>query len=389
MVVSRAGQSTIKTCGHSDSCGSRGRPGPTPPSTPSCCPARYHLPAIRDVDLRAALHPRSWADRRGLVWVTVAALLDINTGPPAPPSATSSPAGAPQPHKGDLPRRMDESGRRMTDLRRRLEPAVRLAQSGLPGQILGRLIEVQFLDRTVILAAQAFSAILPLFIVVSTVSPHPGGDSPGTVLIGKLGLGASEMSSLQTAVVPPPSARASVGVLGILLALLTATSFARALQRSYQLAWRLPPVGLRAAWRPLALVVGLALYIELLFLFGRLVRGVPAGSVLEDLVTFVGAWALWTGAGWILLAGRVRPRLLAVGGLLTAVGFASLRRLSAFYLPSLVASNQQQFGLLGVAFTLFSWLSACSFIIVVATVVGAVLAEDPGRLAQFIRAPRR
>jgi hypothetical protein len=63
----------------------------------------------------------------------------------------------------------------MTDLRRRVEPAVRLAQSGLLGRILGRLIEVQFLDRTVILAAQAFSAILPLFIVVSAISPHPGG----------------------------------------------------------------------------------------------------------------------------------------------------------------------------------------------------------------------
>jgi membrane protein len=277
----------------------------------------------------------------------------------------------------------------MNNLRRRVEPAVRLAQTGLPGRILGRLIEVQFLDRAVILAAQAFSAILPLFIVVSTISPQPGGDSLATVLAGKLGLGAAETSSLQSGAVPPPSARASIGILGVVLALLTATSFARALQRSYQLAWRLPPVGLRAAWRPLALVVGLALYVELLFLFGRLVRGVPAGSVLEDLVTFAGAWALWTGAGWILLAGRVRPRLLAAGGLLIAVGFAVLRRLSAFYLPSLVASNQRQFGLLGVAFTLFSWLSACSFIIVVATVVGAVLAEDPGRLGQFIRASRR
>jgi membrane protein len=276
----------------------------------------------------------------------------------------------------------------MTDLRRRVEPVVRLAQNGLPGRILGRLIEVQFLDRMVILAAQAFSAILPLFIVVSTISPHPGGDSPARVLVGKLGLGGAEMSSLQAAVAPPSSARASIGVLGVVLALLTATSFARALQRSYQLAWQLPPAGLRAAWRPLALVVGLALYIELLFLFGRLVRGVPAGSVLEDLVAFAGAWALWTGAGWILLAGRVRPRLLAVGGLLTAIGFASLRRLSAFYLPSVVVSNQQQFGLLGVAFTLFSWLSACSFIIVVATVIGAVLAEDPGRLGRFIRAVR-
>jgi membrane protein len=281
-----------------------------------------------------------------------------------------------------------QSGR-MTDLRRRIEPAVRAVQGGLPGRILGRLVEVQFLDRTVILAAQAFSAVLPLIMVVSAVSPRPGGESLAVTLVRRLGLHQTQVSSLQSAVAPPPSARASIGVLGVVLALLTATSFARALQRSYQLAWRLPPVGLRAAWRPLALVVGLALYIELLFLFSRLVRGVPAGSLLEDLVTFAGAWALWTGAGWILLAGRVRPRLLAVGGLLTAVGFASLRRLSAFYLPSLVATNQQQFGLLGVAFTLFSWLSACSFIIVVATVLGAVLAEDPGRLGRFIRASPR
>jgi membrane protein len=248
---------------------------------------------------------------------------------------------------------------------------------------------VGFLERSVILAGQAFSAILPLVMVLSTISPQSGGDSPTAIQGRRLGLKPSDVASLQAAIAPPPSARASIGGLGVLLTLLTATSFARALQRSYQLAWRLPPVGIRAAWRPLALVVGLALYVELLFLFGRLVRGVPAGSVLEDLVTFAGAWALWTGAGWILLAGRVRPRLLAAGGLLTAVGFAVLRRLSAFYLPSLVASNQQQFGLLGVAFTLFSWLSACSFIIVVATVVGAVLAEDTGRLGRFIRASRR
>ena len=49
----------------------------------------------------------------------------------------------------------------------------------------------------------------------------------------------------------------------------TATSFARALQRSYELAWRLPPAGLRAAWRPLALVIGLAIYVDLLFLGRR------------------------------------------------------------------------------------------------------------------------
>ena len=283
---------------------------------------------------------------------------------------------------------MDEPGRRLADLRRRVEPALHMAQAGLPGRILGRLVEVRFLDRTVILAAQAFSAILPLLIVVATICPRPGGDSPGAFLARRLGLSAEDVSSLQSVVAPPPSARTSIGVVGVVLALLTATSFARALQRSHELAWRLPRTGLRAAWRPLALVIGLAVYVELLFLFGRLVRGVPAGTLVEDLVTFAGGWALWTGSGWILLGGRVRLRLLAAGGLLTTVGFTVLRRLSAIYLPTLVASNQQQYGLLGVAFTLYSWLSACAFIIVVATVVGAVLAEDPGRLGQFIRASR-
>jgi hypothetical protein len=213
----------------------------------------------------------------------------------------------------------------MADLRRRIEPALHMAQAGLPGRILGRLIEVRFLDRSVILAAQAFSAILPLFIVIATISPKPGGDSPAAFMARRLGLAAEDVSSLQSAVAPPPSARASVGVVGVVLALLTATSFARALQRSYELAWRLPRAGLRAAWRPLALVLGLAVYVELLFLFGRLVRGVPAGTLLEDLVTFMGAWALWSGSGWVLLGGRVRLRLLAAGGLLTAVGFAVLR----------------------------------------------------------------
>ncbi|HSF26984.1 MAG TPA: YhjD/YihY/BrkB family envelope integrity protein [Actinomycetes bacterium] len=284
---------------------------------------------------------------------------------------------------------MDQPSGRMARLWHRIEPAVRRAQAGLAGRVLGRLIEVRFLERSVILAGQAFSALLPLIIVVNTISPHPGGDTPAAALARRLGLDADEVSSLQAAAVPPASARASIGVLGVVLAVLTATSFARALQRSYELAWRLPRPGLRAAWRPLALVIGLAVYVELLFLFGRLVRGVPAGGLLEDLGTFAGAWVLWTAAGWMLLAAQVRPRLVAVGGLLTAIGFALLRRLSVFYLPDMVSSSHQQFGFLGVAFTLFSWLSACAFVIVVATVVGAVLAEDPGRLGRFIRAPRR
>ena len=57
---------------------------------------------------------------------------------------------------------------------------------------------------------------------------------------------------------------------------------ARVLQRSCELVWRLPPAGLRDTWRPLVLVIGLAVHVEAASLFGRLAPG-----LLEDLVTFV------------------------------------------------------------------------------------------------------
>lgn len=86
---------------------------------------------------------------------------------------------------------------------------------------------------------------------------------------------------------------------------------------------------------------------------------------------------------WILLAGRVRPRLVAVGGLLTAVGFA-LRRLAAL---SAQPGRQQRAAVRapeGGVHTL-QLADDQRVVIVVATVIGAVLAEDPGRLGRFIR----
>ena len=57
--------------------------------------------------------------------------------------------------------------------------------------------------------------MLPLLIVVSIISSHPGGDTPAAFLGRRLGLAAGDVSSLQAAVAPPPTARASVGVLGV------------------------------------------------------------------------------------------------------------------------------------------------------------------------------
>jgi hypothetical protein len=55
---------------------------------------------------------------------------------------------------------------------------------------------------------------------------------------------------------------------GVLLAL--------ALQRSYELVWR-PPAGLRGAWRPLVLLIGMAVDLEAASLLERLAPGSAEG----------------------------------------------------------------------------------------------------------------
>jgi hypothetical protein len=54
-------------------------------------------------------------------------------------------------------------------------------------------------------------------------------------------------------------------------------------------------------------------------------------------------------------------------------------------MPQVVTSNEAQFGLFGVALALVTWFSGASICVLVGACAGPVLAEDTGRLGQFIR----
>jgi uncharacterized BrkB/YihY/UPF0761 family membrane protein len=56
---------------------------------------------------------------------------------------------------------------------------------------------------------------------------------------------------------------------------------------------------------------------------------------------------------------------------LTAVGLALLGVGSAYYMPDAMSSSGRQFGFIGVAFVLLSWLFAAAAVLVVAAVIGA------------------
>lgn len=63
----------------------------------------------------------------------------------------------------------------------------------------------------------------------------------------------------------------------------------------------------------------------------------------------------------------------------------TLALLSGRFVPRMVESNETTFGPSGVIFALVSWLIVIGTVLVVTAVVGAVLAQEDGRIGRLMR----
>jgi membrane protein len=233
---------------------------------------------------------------------------------------------------------------------------------------LARFLELDGFDRAMALAGQAFAALLPLLIVVGSITP---AEDLADTLIDRFRLTGSAATTLETAVAQPPDP--GIGALGLLLLIISALSFTRAIQRLYVRAWRLEKLGLRANIWGLAWLAVFVAFWSLQPAIVELFDGVVALCVSLALSTL-----MWLWSPWMLVARLISWRRLLPQALLTAVGLGGLAVAAAIYLPRTMESAAAQFGFLGVAFTLLSLLFAMSFVLVVAAALGATLA-DPHR----------
>ena len=87
--------------------------------------------------------------------------------------------------------------------------------------------------------------------------------------------------------------------------------------------------------------------------------------------------ALWLLTPWILVGRRISWRLLLPQAVLTSLSLAVFAAASVIYMPEAVSSASRQFGVIGVAFSLLSWLFVATLILVVTAAFGATLAESP------------
>ena len=232
---------------------------------------------------------------------------------------------------------------------------------------LGRFVELEGFDRAMALAGQAFAALLPLLIVIGSVSPQ-GGDDLSDAITSRFKLDPGASDTLHSAVAQPPDP--GIGVLGVFLLVISALSFTRAMQRLYVRAWRLGKLGLRGNLWGLEWLVIFVLFWSLQPLIIHLFSGVTAFSFSLALST-----AMWVITPYLLVAKRIAWRQLVPQALLTALSLDALAIAGAIYLPHAVQTTSKEFGVLGVAFTLLSLLFAISLCLVGSAAIGATVGE--------------
>ncbi|WP_051274996.1 YhjD/YihY/BrkB family envelope integrity protein [Cellulomonas sp. URHD0024] len=289
--------------------------------------------------------------------------------------------------------RSDRWKLRALRLAARLKIRAQRVWAGMRGTPLGTLIDrivtgttaIEPFDRAMTLAAQAFTSVVPIMIVVTALRPHK--DSFASTLGDAIGLTDDVLATLAGSLPDSATVTSSVGFFGFLVAFFSATAYSRALERMYLKIWRVPKPPLRTAWRWIATIAAVMVAIALLALTQNILADRPAGTALEVAIR-LGIWfVVWTYVPWVLMRATISLRALAFTGALTSIALTALAGVGRIYLPIVLTTGAEEFGVLGLVFTYISWLFVLSFGIVLATVVGRACAQDEGVLGRLVRGP--
>jgi membrane protein len=224
-----------------------------------------------------------------------------------------------------------------------------------------------------VLGAQAFSALFPLLIVYAAMVAPEGRSGFAERVIDRFDLRGDVAEDVHTAFAPPETVEHSVTAIGVVLLVISALAFARAMQRVFERAWGLEPLGVRASGWGLLWLAGLVLY----FSARQAVDGALTGP-LDAVVSIALGTLVWTATPLVLLARRLHWRALLPGAAVTAVAMTALSVAAVLLGPRTIASSAVSYGLIGIAFALSGWLVVYGIVIAATAALGAVIAETAG-----------
>ncbi|MEU3609639.1 YhjD/YihY/BrkB family envelope integrity protein [Streptomyces sp. NPDC035033] len=244
-------------------------------------------------------------------------------------------------------------------------------------ELTARLVDGNLLDAGTRLAAQAFLATIPLLFALAAFAPEPVRDQLRESLRAVFGLTGPADQELQQVFDTSTASgvRETTGAVGVLIALISATSFSRAMARVCERAWGLPRAGTRiAAWRWAVWLLALVL---VLLLQAPIRDGFGAGGWLGLPLSFLVGTGVWLWTQHLLLAKRVPWLPLLPGALLGGTATTVLGVTARFYMPGALNRALAEYGALGLVLTMLSWLIVVCAALTFAFTIGAVLAREP------------
>ncbi|MGW6269383.1 MULTISPECIES: YhjD/YihY/BrkB family envelope integrity protein [unclassified Streptomyces] len=253
-------------------------------------------------------------------------------------------------------------------------PPIADAARPLAGRLVQQLVRINILDMATRLAAQAFLAALPMLIAVASFSPDGVRRELLRSLRTLLGTGGPVVAQTEELSAGGDNTLHSWGAAGVLVALLSATAFTRALQRLCENSWGLPRASIRiAVWR---WAVWLLVWIVMLVVQGTLHRAFGAGVLLGLPLQLAAAVLMWWWTQRLLLAGRVAWLPLLPGAVLTGTAVVVFCALSGLWLPRALHMSTDRYGALGSVFTMLSWLILFFTCVVFGVATGRVFAQE-------------
>ncbi|MFF9011844.1 YhjD/YihY/BrkB family envelope integrity protein [Streptomyces sp. NPDC014870] len=233
------------------------------------------------------------------------------------------------------------------------------------------------LDAGTRLAAQAFLAAVPLLFALAAFAPIAVRDQMRDSLREVFGLTGASDEELKKVLdgSDAEGLRDTTGAVGALVALVSATSFSRAMARVCERAWGLPRASTRiAAWRWAVWLLALVLVV---LLQEPIRSGFGAGGWLGLPLYFLLSTGVWLWTQHLLLVNRIRWLPLLPGALLAATATTVLGLTARLYMPGALNRALGEYGSLGLVLTMLSWLIVVCAALTFAFTIGAVLAQEP------------
>ncbi|KOU77803.1 ribonuclease BN [Streptomyces sp. MMG1533] len=247
-------------------------------------------------------------------------------------------------------------------------------RSGPVARLLPRLSALNVVEGSVRLAAQAFITALPLLMTIAAFAPREVQDLLADSLRAVLGVRGDTLDEVRRAFTATGTPRDAAGAVGVVVTLVSATAFSRALQAVCERCWHLPRTPVRAAvWRWL---LWLLVWLGVLLVQAPLRSGFGGGAVIGWVLSVLSATLLWWWSQHLLLGGRIGWRNLLPGALLAGTGTVVLSWAAGLFAPTVMERSLQEFGPLGPVFTFLSWLIAVFLVAVSGLALGQYVASS-------------